>query len=155
MKIRNQTDVLQRLPCLTAHLIAESLGTSRPRPAANAIAYQPRAKHFSANGSRLGQQARDRRDTVKEVGELAIQNAVRRRGSTSRAMAQFRRALAIAFTSRQGNEGPCLHRGSIAGMETMEKERPNPQSNEENIRRHPGRLHQTKGFPTCRSGYPE
>jgi hypothetical protein len=37
-KPRSQADVLQRLPCLVAHLIVESLGYFTPEAAANAIA---------------------------------------------------------------------------------------------------------------------
>ena len=54
MKIRNQADVLHRLPCLVAHLIAESLGYFTPEAAANAIAYYTKGEAFSANGITTG-----------------------------------------------------------------------------------------------------
>ena len=46
MKTRSQSDVLQRLPCLVAHLIAESLGYFTPEAAANAIAYYTKGEAF-------------------------------------------------------------------------------------------------------------
>jgi hypothetical protein len=115
MKIRSQADVLQRLPCLVAHLIAESLGYFTPQSAANAIAYYTRDEPFCcewlydwgskrfANGNT---QCADVRDTVREVGELAIQNAVSRRSHHRGPMAEFKRALAIVLHVRQGGEGP-------------------------------------------------
>ena len=45
-KVRSQADVLQRLPCLVAHLICESLGYYTPQAAANAIAYFTRGEAF-------------------------------------------------------------------------------------------------------------
>lgn len=114
-KVRNQHDVLRRLPCLTAHLIAESLGYFTPESAANAIVhitkdeaffcewyYDWASKRF-ANGNSTGG---DLRDTVREVGQLALQNAVKRRHHHRGPMAEFKRALALVLHVRQGGEGP-------------------------------------------------
>jgi hypothetical protein len=103
-KVRSQADVLQRLPCLTAHLICESLGYFTPEAAANAITYYTKGEPFFCEW--YHDWASKRRDNVKEVGELAIQNAVRRRGHHRGPMAEFRRALAIVRHVQQGNEGP-------------------------------------------------
>ena len=54
MKIRSQSDVLQRLPCLVAHLICESLGYYTPQAAANAVVHFLRTNHSSANGITTG-----------------------------------------------------------------------------------------------------
>lgn len=114
-KIRSQQDVLQRLPCLTAHLIAESLGYFTPESAANAIAYYMKGQGFFcewyydwaskrfANGNTKGG---DLRDTVKEVGELALQNAFKRRHHHRGPMAEFKRALALVLHVRRGGQGP-------------------------------------------------
>ena len=113
--IRSQSDVLQRLPCLVAHLICESLGYFTPQAAANAIAYflkgEPfccewyydwAAKRFASRNTKC----RTLDDTVREVGELAIQNAVHRRSHHRGPMADFKYALALVRHVRQGNEGP-------------------------------------------------
>jgi hypothetical protein len=114
-KVRNQADVLQRLPCLVAHLICESLGYFTPQSAANAIAHYAKGEAFccewyhdwaSKRFASGNTQYPDLRDTVKEVGELAVQNAVRRRGHHRGPMAEFKRALALVLHVRQGNEGP-------------------------------------------------
>lgn len=114
-KIRTQADVLQRLPCLVAHLIAESLGYFTPQSAANAIAYYTRGEAFCcewyydwaskrcANGNT---KCADVRDTVREVGELALLNACNRRNRHRGPMAEFRRAIALVRHVRQGGEGP-------------------------------------------------
>lgn len=114
-KIRSQQDVLRRLPCLVAHLIAESLGYFTPQSAANAIAYYSKGEAFFcewyydwaskrfANGNT---KCADLRDTVREVGELAIQNAAKRRHHHRGPMAEFKRALALVQHVRQGQEGP-------------------------------------------------
>jgi len=114
-KIRSQADVLRRLPCLVAHLIAESLGYFTPEAAANAIAYYTRGEAFYcewfydwaskrfANGNT---KCVDLRDTVKEIGELALTNAVSRRSHHRGPMADFKRALALVLHVRQGGEGP-------------------------------------------------
>lgn len=116
-KVRSQADVLQRLPCLVAHLIAESLGYFTPQSAANAIAYHTKDEAFFcewyydwaskrlANGNT---KCADLRDTVREVGELAVQNAARRRTRHRGPMADFTRALALVRHVRQGNEGPAF-----------------------------------------------
>ena len=109
MKIRSQADVLQRLPCLVAHLIAESLGYFTPQSAANAIAYHTRGEAFYCEWYHDWASKRnkgDMCDTVKEVGTLAIQNAISRRSHHRGPMAEFRRALAIVLHVRQGGEGP-------------------------------------------------
>jgi hypothetical protein len=115
MKIRTQAEVLQRLPCLVAHLIAESLGYFTPEAAANAIAYYTNGQPFYCewycdwSSKRL---ARGRTecgtldDTVREVGELAIRNAFTRRHRHRGPMAEFKRALALVLHVRQGGEGP-------------------------------------------------
>ena len=83
--MRTQSGVLQRLPCLVAHLIAESLGYFTPEAAANAIAYYTRGEAFFCEwyhdwaSKRCRNTKADLRDTVLEVGELAIRNAVSRR----------------------------------------------------------------------------
>lgn len=48
----------------------------------------------------------DVRSTVLEVGELAIQNAIRRRAHHRGPMAEFKRALALVLHVRQGGESP-------------------------------------------------
>ena len=109
MKIRSQSDVLQRLPCLVAHLICESLGYFTPEAAANAIAYYTKGEAFYCEWYYDWASRRNKgnlRDTVKEVGELALQNAVRRRSHHRGPMAEFKRALALVRHVRQGNEGP-------------------------------------------------
>ena len=108
-KVRSQIDVLQRLPCLVAHLICESLGYFTPEAAANAVAYYTRGEAFFCewyhdwSSKRRGTNLRD---TVKEVGQLALQNAVRRRGHHRGPMAEFKRALALVLHVRQGGAGP-------------------------------------------------
>jgi hypothetical protein len=114
-KIRHQDDVLRHLPCLTAHLIAESLGYFTPESAANAVAhftkceafycewyYDWASKRFASGNRKSG----DLRDTVKEVGQLAIQNAFKRRHHHRGPMAEFKRALALVLHVRQGGQGP-------------------------------------------------
>lgn len=108
-KIRSQSDVLQRLPYLVAHLIAESLGYFTPEAAANAIAFYTKGEAFFCEWYYDWASKRnktDMRSTVLEVGELAIQNAVRRRGHHRGPMAEFKRALALVLHVRQGGEGP-------------------------------------------------
>jgi hypothetical protein len=114
-KVRSQTDVLRRLPCLTAHLIAESLGYFTPQSAANAIVHFTKGEAFFcewyydwagkrfAGGSTKGG---DLRDIVKEVGQLAIQNAFKRRRHHRGPMAEFKRAFALVLHVRQGGQGP-------------------------------------------------
>ncbi len=114
-KTRSQQDVLQRLPCLVAHLIAESLGYFTPQSAANAIAHYTKgeafycewfydwaSKRFVAGSTKCA----DLRDTVKEVEQLAIQNAFKRRHHHRGPMAEFKQALALVLHVRQGGEGP-------------------------------------------------
>ena len=69
-KIRNQSDVIQRLPCLVAHLICESLGYFTPQSAANAIAYLPQRRTVLLRMVlRLGQQAiRQPQHEVRQSG---------------------------------------------------------------------------------------
>lgn len=114
-KVRNQQDVLQRLPCLVAHLIAESLGYFTPQAAANAIAHFTQGEAFFcewyydwsskrfANGNT---KCADLRATVLEVGELALQNAIKRRHRHRGPMAEFKRALALVRQVRQGGQAP-------------------------------------------------
>ncbi len=110
MKTRSHSEVLQHLPCLTAHLIAESLGYFTPEGAANAIAHYTRGEAFHAewyyDWASKRRTNSDLRDTVKEVGELAIKNAVSRRAHHRGPMAEFRRALALVLHVRQGGDGP-------------------------------------------------
>lgn len=115
MKVRSQSEVLQRLPCLIAHLIAESLGYFTPQSAANAIAYYTKGEPFfcewfydwaSKRFARGNTKCSDLRGTVLEVGGLAIQNAIRRRAHHRGPMAEFKRALALVVHVRQGGEGP-------------------------------------------------
>ena len=114
-RIRSQHDVLQRLPCLTAHLIAESLGYFTPEVAASAVAYSTKDEAFFCEwyydwaGKRFASgntKCADVRDTVKEVGQLALQNAFRRRHHHRGPMAEFKRALALVLHVRQGGQGP-------------------------------------------------
>ena len=111
-KTRNQAEVLQRLPCLVAHLIAESLGYFTPQSAANAIAFYTRGEAFFCEWYYDWASKRCRKtnapldDTVLEVGQLALQNAVQRRCHHRGPMAEFKRALALVLHVRQGGEGP-------------------------------------------------
>ena len=107
--------MLRRLPCLVAHLIAESLGYFTPQSAANAIAYHTKGEAFFCEwyhdwaSKRFGNgntQCGDLRGTVGEVGGLALQNAVSRRSHHRGPMAEFKRALALVLHVRQGGEGP-------------------------------------------------
>lgn len=114
-KVRSQEDVLEHLPCLVAHLIAESLGYFTPQAAANAIAHYTKGEAFFcewyydwaskrfANGNT---KCADIRDTVLEVGEVALQNASTRRHRHRGPMAEFQRALALVHQVRQGDQGP-------------------------------------------------
>ena len=114
MKTRTQAEVLQHLPCLVAHLIAESLGYFTPEAAANAVAYYTKgepffcewyydwaSKRFTSGNTKCA----DVCGTVKEVAELAIRNAVTSRSHHRGPMAEFKRALAIVLHVRQGGEG--------------------------------------------------
>ena len=112
---RSQQDVIQRLPCLMAHLIAESLGYFTPQSAAHAIAAYSKGEpcfcewyyDWAAKRLRNGNTtSTDLREVVREVGELAIQNAVERRTHHRGPMAEFKRALAIVLHVRDGGEGP-------------------------------------------------
>ena len=114
-KARSQRDVIEYLPCLVAHLICESLGYFTPQPAANAIAYYMKGEAFfcewyydwAAKRLRNGNtNLTDLRDVVREVGELALQNAVKRRSHHRGPMAEAKRALALVLHVRQGGEGP-------------------------------------------------
>lgn len=114
-KSRSQNDVLQHLPCLAAHLISESLGYFTPQSAANAIAYSTKGEAFfcewfydwaSKRFASGNTQCPDVRSTVREVGELALQNAIHRRHRHRGPMAEFKRALALVLYVRQGGEGP-------------------------------------------------
>ena len=112
-KTRSQAEVLQRLPCLVAHLIAESLGYFTPEAAANAIAFHTRGEAFFcewyydwASKRRSNKRCADLRDTVREVGELALQSAVQRRRHHRGPMNEFTQALALVRHVRQGGEGP-------------------------------------------------
>ena len=116
MKIRTQAEVFQRLPCLVAHLIAESLGYFTPQSAANAIAYYTRGEPFFCEwyydwASKRFANGNTKRvnldDTVREVGELAIRNAFHRRSHHRGPMAEFKRVvIALVLHVRQGGEGP-------------------------------------------------
>ena len=114
-KVRSQADVLQRLPYLVAHLICESLGYYTPQAAANAIAYFTEGKPFfcewyydwaAKRFASRNTKCRNLDDTVREVGELAIQNAVQRRRHHRGYIADFKYAIALVRHVRQGNEGP-------------------------------------------------
>ena len=114
-KVRTQSDVIRHLPCLTAHLIAESLGYFTPEAAANAIAYYTKGEAFfcewyydwaSKRFSRGNTKCANLDDTVKEVGELAVQNANKRRSQHRGPMAEFKRALALVRHVQEGGEGP-------------------------------------------------
>jgi hypothetical protein len=114
-KVRSQSDVLQRLPCLVAHLICESLGYFTPQSAANAIAHHTKGEAFfcewyhdwaSKRFANRNTKCADVRDTVLEVGQLAIQNAFHRRTHHRGPMADFKRALALVVHVHQGGEGP-------------------------------------------------
>jgi len=114
-KVRSQQDVLQRPPGLVAHLIAESLGYFTPQAAANAIAHYTKGEAFFcewyydwaskrfANGNT---KCADLRDTVLEVGEAALENAIERRHRHRGPMAEFQRALALVHQVRKGDQGP-------------------------------------------------
>ena len=117
----SQQDVLQHLPCLTAHLIAESLGYFTPKSAANAIAYFTKGEAFYcewyydwaskrfANG---GTKCADVRSTVKEVGELAIRNAVHRRSIIVARWPSSSGRWPWCFTFGKAVKGRCSPRGS-------------------------------------------
>ena len=114
-KVRNQRDVLRHLPCLTAHLIAESLGYFTPQSAANAIAHHTEGEAFYCEwfydwaSKRLAAgntDCTDLRSTIKEVGEVAIQNAFNRRHHHHGPMAEFKRAVDLVRHVQQGGEGP-------------------------------------------------
>ncbi|MGO8746207.1 MAG: hypothetical protein ACLQNE_09475 [Thermoguttaceae bacterium] len=114
-KARHRDDVLGHLPCLTAHLICESLGYFTPQSAANAVAYYTEGEAFYCEwyydwaGKRFASgntKCADLRDTIKEVGQLAIQNAFKRRHHHRGSMAEFKRALALVLHVRQGGQGP-------------------------------------------------
>jgi hypothetical protein len=114
-KTRSYQDVLQHLPCLTAHLIAESLGYFTPETAANAITHVTKGEAFccewfydwaSKRFAKGNTKCPDLDSTIKEVGELAIQNAVHRRRHHRGPMAEFKRALALVLHVRQGGHGP-------------------------------------------------
>jgi hypothetical protein len=107
-KIRSQADVLQRLPCLVAHLIAESLGYFTPEAAANAIAYYTRNEPFFCEWYHdwASKRNTNKSDAIREVGELAIHNAFHRRAHHRGPMAEFKRALALVLHVRRGGEGP-------------------------------------------------
>jgi hypothetical protein len=95
-----------------AHLICESLGYFTPQAAANAIAYYTRGEPFSCEwyydwaSKRCHRTGAGLRDNVREVGELAIHNAVNRRSRHRGPMAEFKRALALVLHVRQGGDGP-------------------------------------------------
>lgn len=114
-KIRSQQEVLQHLPCLTAHLIAESLGYFTPETAANAIACYTRSESFFCEWfydwaeRRLDSgntECDGLRETVKEVGELVLRNAIRQRSRHGGPVAEFKRALALVRHVRQNGQGP-------------------------------------------------
>lgn len=112
-KPRSQADVLQRLPCLVAHLIAESLGYFTPEAAANAIATHTRGEAFFcewyydwACKRCSGKRGADLRDTVREVGKSALQRAVQQRKHHRGPTNDFQHALALVRQVRQGDEGP-------------------------------------------------
>jgi hypothetical protein len=114
-KVRSQEDVLHRLPCLVAHLIAESLGYFTPQAAANAIAHYTKGDAFfcewyydwaSKRFANSNTKCADLRDTVLEVGEVALQNAIKRRHRHRGPMAEFNRALVLVRHVRQGDQGP-------------------------------------------------
>lgn len=114
-KVRSQQDVIQRLPCLTAHLIAESLGYFTPESAAKAIACYTRDEGFYCEwyydwGERRlasgNTECDGLRETVKEVGELVVRNAIRRRSHHGGPVAEFKRALALVRHVGQGCQRP-------------------------------------------------
>ena len=114
-KVRSQQDVIQRLPCLTAHLIAETLGYLTPEAAAKAIACYTRSEGFFCEwyydwGERRlasgNTECDGLRETIKEVGELVLRNAIRRRSHHRGPMAEFRQALALVRQLRQGCQRP-------------------------------------------------
>lgn len=114
-KVRNQQDVIQHLPCLTAHLIAESLGYFTPETAAKAIACYARGEgffcewYFDWAERRLDSgntECDGLRETVKEVGELVLRNAIRRRSHHGGPVAEFEWALALVRQLRRGCQPP-------------------------------------------------
>lgn len=114
-KVRSQQEVIQHLPCLTAHLIAESLGYFTPETAAKAIVCYTRGEGFYCEWfydwaeRRLDSgntECDGLRETVKEVGELVLRNAIRRRSQHGGPVAEFRQALALVRHLRQGDQGP-------------------------------------------------
>ena len=112
-KPRSQAEVLQHLPCLVAHLIAQSLGYFTPEAAANAIASYSRGEAFFcewyfdwAHKRCSGTRCAELRDTVREVGQLALQRAVQQRRHHRGPMNEFQQALALVQHVRQGGHGP-------------------------------------------------
>ena len=117
-KTRNQQDVIQRLPCLVAHLIAESLGYFTPQSAAHAIAAYTKGEpcfcewYYDWASKRMRRtNSTDLAATIREVGELAIRNAVDRRSHHRGPMAEFKRALPSSFMFGTVARGQSLHPG--------------------------------------------
>lgn len=113
-KVRSQQEVFQHLPCLTAHLIAESLGYFTPESAAKAIACYTKGEGFFCEwfydwGERRlasgNTECDGLRETIKEVGELVLRNAIRRRNHHGGPVVEFKQALALVRQLRQDDQG--------------------------------------------------
>ena len=88
----NATEVLQRYPILTAHLVCESLGYLTPTAAANAIrchqARQPFACEWYLHQAQSGR-------TLLQVGADNLQNAFRNRRHHRGPMAHYPLAIQL------------------------------------------------------------
>jgi len=109
-KPRTVQEVLQRYHCLTAHLIAESLGYFTPNAAANVILSYIRGEAFFCEfythigGMYKGEWPSE--EKVMEVGKEVIQSAFRKRHHHKGYMASYELARALIEKVRNGGEGP-------------------------------------------------
>jgi hypothetical protein len=102
-RISSQEDVLRRWPRLTAHLIAESLGYFTPKDAASAVfAYKNRRAYHCEWYLHL--QRFSPGATLEDVGEIVIENAIKRRHCHNGFMSNYLLAKEIVAESIKGHD---------------------------------------------------
>ena len=101
------TEILNRWPRLTGHLICDSLGYFTPEAAANALLHHRRGEPFACEWYVHMARGFDKKKLL-EVGSEAVQRAFRSRHHHRGYMAHYPQARALVEHVRRGGEGPLL-----------------------------------------------
>ena len=104
---------MRRWPCLTAHVICQSLGYFTPDGAALALIQHKRGQpyhcewYWAANGFEQGRQLEDEFDRdLLDINRNVIKAAYERRHHHTGYMAEYARAKALVERQLAGGEGP-------------------------------------------------